>query len=263
VYDAAFQVNGAALISRGATTRETARQLAISHTGSGNWGLNLGYVYNPGVEASGVIQALDGGNPASLYLNPSGGKVYLGWGSEVIWGDYAFSRLSPDQGGSIELGNSVWSPSLPYIDFHFNVGFPQDFNVRLQNDGDNVLTCSGNFRALTLTPTSDRNAKENFKPVDARAVLEKVTSLPLSEWNFKADSATRHLGPMAQDFYAAFGVGPDEKHIATVDADGVALAAIQGLNQKVEAETAALRAENAALRRELAGLKQFLQSAGK
>ena len=39
---------------------------------------------------------------------------------------------------------------------------------------------------------------------------------------------------MAQDFHAAFGVGLDDKHIATVDADGVALAAIQGLNQKLE-----------------------------
>jgi len=39
---------------------------------------------------------------------------------------------------------------------------------------------------------------------------------------------------MAQDFRTAFGLGTDERHIATVDADGVALAAIQGLNQKLE-----------------------------
>jgi len=64
-------------------------------------------------------------------------------------------------------------------------------------------------------------------------VLEKVVALPLSSWNYKADTTTRHVGPMAQDFYAAFNVGPDDKHIATVDADGVALAAIQGLNQKL------------------------------
>ena len=86
----------------------------------------------------------------------------------------------------------------------------------------------------TLVSTSDRNAKENFQPVDAKKVLEKVVALPLSEWNYKVDPSQRHLGPVAQDFHAAFGVGPDDKHIATVDADGVALAAIQGLNQKLE-----------------------------
>jgi len=79
-----------------------------------------------------------------------------------------------------------------------------------------------------------RNVKENFKLVDTRAVLDKSAALPLSEWNYKQDTATRHVGPMAQDFYAAFGVGPGDKHIATVDADGVALATTRGLNEKVE-----------------------------
>jgi transposase len=58
--------------------------------------------------------------------------------------------------------------------------------------------------------------------------------MPISRWNFIGDAATPHVGPMAQDFHAAFGLGTDDKHIATVDADGVALAAIQGLNQKLE-----------------------------
>ena len=95
------------------------------------------------------------------------------------------------------------------------------------------LTSAGAVTALSFNPTSDRNAKENFAPVQPREVLEKVVALPLSSWNYKADTTTRHVGPMAQDFYAAFNVGPDDKHIATVDADGVALAAIQGLNQKL------------------------------
>jgi len=101
---------------------------------------------------------------------------------------------------------------------------------------------------------SDRNVKENFAPLNAQEVLEKVAALPLSRWNYKQDKSQEHLGPMAQDFHAAFNVGPDDKHIATVDADGVALAAIQGLNEKVE-ET---RAENASLRRELSEIKQLI-----
>ena len=115
-----------------------------------------------------------------------------------------------------------------------------------------AATCNG----TTWANGSDRNAKEKFRPVNAATVLAKVAALPLSEWSYKADAATRHIGPMAQDFYAAFNVGPDDKHIATVDADGVALAAIQGLNQKLEDQ----RAENAELRRELAELKHLVQT---
>src|SRR5208337_4230139 len=87
----------------------------------------------------------------------------------------------------------------------------------------------------TWANASDRNAKENFKAVDAQEVLVRVTALPLSRWNYKEDKSSEHLGPMAQDFYASFGLGEDDRHITTVDEEGVALAAIQGLNQKLEA----------------------------
>jgi hypothetical protein len=122
------------------------------------------------------------------------------------------------------------------------------------SDSQNIPGSGGSV-VMTLTPsgltvngstccTSDRNAKENFTCVEPREVLEKVAALPITRWNYKNDAGTPHLGPMAQDFYAAFGVGPDNKHIATVDADGVALAAIQGLNQKLsqkETEIAELK----------------------
>ena len=65
-------------------------------------------------------------------------------------------------------------------------------------------------------------------------------------------------GPVAQDFRAAFGLGDSETAISTVDADGVALAAIQDLNQKVDSENAGLRSENAELKRELSQIKQLL-----
>ena len=113
---------------------------------------------------------------------------------------------------------------------------------RLMWLSQNGLSVEGWVSATNFFTTSDRNAKENFKPVQPAEVLAKVAALPISEWQFKTDPSMRHIGPMAQDFYAAFQVGPDDKHIATVDADGVALAAIQGLNQKVESENAALRA---------------------
>jgi len=69
----------------------------------------------------------------------------------------------------------------------------------------------------------DRNAKENFVPVDAEAVLAKVVSLPIATWNYKSqDPAIRHMGPTAQDFKAAFGLGESDTGIASIDADGVA-----------------------------------------
>jgi hypothetical protein len=97
--------------------------------------------------------------------------------------------------------------------------------------------------------------------VDPRAILAAVVTLPIERWSYKGESA-RHLGPMAQDFAAAFGLGADDRHIFPLDAGGVALAAIQGLHGLVHAqaarlevldrELAAFRAETAALRAELA-----------
>lgn len=103
---------------------------------------------------------------------------------------------------------------------------------------------------------SDRNAKENIRAVNSRDILRKVLGLPISTWNYKTQNASiRHIGAMAQDFKAAFKVGEDDKHISTIDPDGVALAAIQGLNEEMNERTAKLQAENAALRRQVAAQK--------
>lgn len=125
----------------------------------------------------------------------------------------------------------------------------------------------GNILATgTITPSSDRNLKKNFADVDSRAVLESVALLPIQQWTYQAEAdSIRHVGPMAQDFRAAFGLGANDTTIATVDADGVALAAIQGLNGKVEAKTQKsevriqkLEAENIELRARLEKLESLL-----
>jgi len=120
------------------------------------------------------------------------------------------------------------------------------------------LLANGNMTiGGTLTQNSDVNAKENFGAVDPQDVLAKVASLPISTWNYKdtADSE-RHMGPMAQDFHAAFGLGYTDSGIAVIDTDGVALAAIQGLNQKLEAKSQ----EVDDLRRQLNELRGLLES---
>jgi hypothetical protein len=118
----------------------------------------------------------------------------------------------------------------------------------------------GTVKSKGVVLTSDRNTKANFTELNPAVVLAKVTSLPVTEWNYRDDPAdTRHIGPMAQDFHAAFQLdGADDKHISVVDEGGVALAAIQGLNQKVESENTALRAENAVLKQRLAALEKIV-----
>ncbi len=107
---------------------------------------------------------------------------------------------------------------------------------------------SGSWSSL-----SDRGAKANVAPVDEGQVLALLAELSISTWNYASqDPSIRHIGPMAQDFYATFGVGEDGEHIGVVDADGVALAAIQGLYQLVleqEAQIVTLAAQVEALER--------------
>jgi len=66
-----------------------------------------------------------------------------------------------------------------------------------------------------------------------------VAALPLHSWSYRSESnSVRHLGPVAQDFHSAFGLGADDKHIAALDSSGVALAAIQGLQRELRAKQA-------------------------
>ena len=99
---------------------------------------------------------------------------------------------------------------------------------------------------------SDRNIKSGFQSVDPHQVLDAVAAMPVSSWYYDAEGPnTRHLGPMAQDFHAAFGLGASDKRIDFVDANGVLLAAVQALHQDVQR----LEAENARLTRKVEQLE--------
>ncbi len=95
---------------------------------------------------------------------------------------------------------------------------------------------SGFNRSGASFQPSDRNAKNGFTAVDTRQVLEKLVETPVSRWHYNGDDQTWYMGPMAQDFKASFGLGDKDTVIHGVNADGVALAAIQGLNAKLVAE---------------------------
>jgi len=102
----------------------------------------------------------------------------------------------------------------------------------------------------SIDDESDIALKANIAPVDDMDILEKVSEMPVSSWVYKQDPDVPHIGPMAQDFYAAFGVGKGDKTIFNIDAQGVSLASIKALYkmlQEKDAQIAALEARLEAL----------------
>ena len=141
--------------------------------------------------------------------------------NSFVWGDG--SRQSVAQGSNtfnVLATGGVWIFSGPYPD-----------GVKLPANGTAWVTLS------------DRNAKKDFAPVDGQAVLEKLAAMPVQQWHYKweKDTDTPNIGPMAQDFIAAFYPGRDDKGISTLEFDGVELAAIQGLNQKLNEKDAEIQ----------------------
>jgi hypothetical protein len=144
------------------------------------------------------------------------------------------------------LGAFVWADSTGA-----NLDSAADNSVTLRAAGGyRLFSNSGTTAGVSLAPDgtawaviSDRNVKKDFAPVDQRTILEKLAALPITQWHYQWEppDVTPHIGPMAQDFKAAFYPGTDDKSITTQEADGVALAAIQGLNQKVEEKDAEIR----------------------
>jgi hypothetical protein len=130
--------------------------------------------------------------------------------------------------------------------------------------GTMIATSTGAYLSSggTWTNASDVNRKHRFLAVTGEDVLDRLRTLPISTWSYRVEeNGVRHLGPTAQDFRAAFGLGKDSITISTVDADGVALAAAQAIdraNQRQQAEIDALRSENADLRARLERLEALL-----
>jgi len=120
------------------------------------------------------------------------------------------------------------------------------FSNEALTSGVSLTSGSGTWANL-----SDRNAKTDIVPLDDASILAKVATLPVDRWSYKSEKGVRHVGPMAQDFYAAFGTGADDRHITSIDEDGVALAAIKALHRDV----GRLNEKNARLQTELEALE--------
>ncbi len=204
-----------------------------------------------GNQAGGFEATVGGGafNTAS-----GAGSVVPGGNSNTASGQFSFAagrRAKAQHDGVFVWGDStnadVASSAANQFVVRASGGATFYTNASLTT-GASLAAGSGSWSSL-----SDRAAKTGLVAVNPKAVLDRLAAMPIYEWSYQAQGpGVRHLGPTAQDFRAAFGLGEDDRHISTVDADGVALAAIQALhqeNRELKARLQALEARLAALER--------------
>jgi hypothetical protein len=232
---------------------------------SGNWSAVAGGAHNT---ASGIYSAVAGGqgNTASGANstvaggegNTASGAKSIVAGGEGNTASGAFTFAAGYHAKAGQVGSFVWGDTtLAQV----NSPAPDTFIVRASGGiwfgttsspstgaGSFINTSTGAFlsSAGVWTNSSDRAKKHDFRPLDKRSLLERLARMPVTSWSYKAEQrSTRHIGPMAQNFYKAFRLGLDNKHITTIDEGGVALAAIQGLyrqNQALERQNRSLNA---------------------
>jgi hypothetical protein len=193
--------------------------------------------------ANGGSSTIGGG-----WYNVAGGTwaTIPGGSQNTAGGNYSFAAGRNAKIDAAASGSFVWSDSNTPETWSWS---PNEFVARATGgfwfatgvDGSGNFTSGMRLPAgsSAWSPMSDRNAKTEFAAIDGKDVLVRLSSIPIATWRYKSQNPSiRHIGPVAQDFYTAFGVGEDDKYISTIDADGVALAAIQGLYKLVKEQKA-------------------------
>jgi trimeric autotransporter adhesin len=209
----------------------------------------------------------------------SGVNAFVGAGYlNVASGDYAGILTGHDNTasgvGTVALGVRAKADDNGAFVFsdgssgNFHSPAANTFNV-LATGGATIVTAATNTAGEAVatagvtvgagggswTSLSDRAAKRDLATADPQSVLAKVAAMPIYTWRYITEvSGALHMGPTAQDFRAAFGLGDNERSITTVDADGVALAAIKGLKQQLDQKDAKidrLELELTAIKRKL------------
>jgi hypothetical protein len=189
--------------------------------------------------------------------NQAGGAYSVvpgGYGNQAL-GDYSFAAGNQAQVDTEHSGTFLFADSKH---FTFESAASNEFAARatggvrfvtaVDENGEPLIGVRLSAGSGSWEILSDRNAKTAILPIDGRQVLETLMEVPISTWQYRGQSdPVQHVGPMAQDFYVAFGLGQDEQYISSIDADGVALASIQGLYQLVQekdVQIAVLQATN-------------------
>ena len=132
-------------------------------------------------------------------------------------------------------------------------------NPLIYGEFDNdFVRINGTFEVTAgLTNPSSRTLKNQFVTLDASTILAKLSELDIQQWTYKTRPDEKHVGPVAEDFYEAFGLGQGDKNISTIDADGIMMLAIQGLNNKLIEENRELREGNDELKNEVEEMRRM------
>ena len=217
------------------------------------------------VMATGSTASGEGSTAIGTFLTASGNSS-TAIGYNLVASGYQSIAMGSSASTNAHFGSFVYGDTST-TDF-VSATAPNQFKVRAAggtifyssantNNGSGVSLAPGGGSWASL---SDVRMKANFRDLDGEEVLAKLARIPIREWNYiSQDAAIRHVGPTAQDFHAAFGLGDNDRTISTLDPDGISLRAIQALDartQRLLEENAALKAELAALREAIAGLKQ-------
>ena len=220
--------------------------------------------------AGGHVATVGGGsgNAASDFCSTVGGgdgntaggvgATVPGGRSNAAQGAYSFAagqRAKANHNGSFVWGDSTYDDVASTGDNQF-IARASGGVYFYTNSGltSGVYVASG---GNSWNSISDRATKENLIPVNGQTILEKLAALTIQEYNLKSQaSVIRHIGPVAQDFSAVFGYGESDRAINMEDADGVALAAIQGLYKLVKEKDAKI----AELEARLKALEELMSS---
>jgi len=208
-------------------------------------------------DGSGLTNINVGQLPSVVLTNNSSGAVLNG----TFTGDGSgLGNLSAYQLSSGTISDTLLSPNVALLGasqtFQGQNIFNSNVGIGNANPTNKLVVVNARCDGSSWINASDRNLKQGFASVDAQAVLARVIAMPVQTWSYKAQPEQKHLGPVAQDFHAAFGLGQDDTSISTVDEGGVALAAIQGLNQKLNEKNAEIEA----LKQSVSELKQMVQT---
>jgi hypothetical protein len=160
----------------------------------------------------------------------------------------------------VTLSNTMEFGNTSVVGWGFGYAIPSSTKVLIvgtnSTNGNGAYLTSGGM----WTNASDKNLKEDFTNPNGKDVLSHIKKLSVTKWKYKGTNEY-HIGPMAQDFYSAFNLGTDDKHIGTTDPAGIALIAIQELatqNDSLQSANTQQQQTNASLQQQLNDLKNTI-----
>jgi hypothetical protein len=222
----------------------------VSNTASGPQSSVIGGTLNTAGGTASTVAGGQGNSASGSFSFAAGLDAHAAYDRSFVWSDgvtagassTAANRLNIYSTAGVELNN--FEGAGTYIKFG-------------TVSGQAIATSTGAYLSDTGTWTnsSDRHLKEDFARLDSKDILARLVEMPVEAWRYRCDATGAvHIGPAAQDFYAAFGIGENDTHVSEVDEGGVALAAIQGLHELLKERDA----EIASLEARLEGLEKMM-----